>query len=84
MVEQFHGGLGRQGIAIRLSSTMHGPQERCEDFFAPGGDARRRDSLGDSRMSSLELMAALVSQNRFEGKVLRVGVALKRLGIHGQ
>jgi hypothetical protein len=35
-------------------------------------------------MSRQELMAALVSQNRFEGKVLRVGVALERLGIHGQ
>jgi hypothetical protein len=32
-------------------------------------------------MSSQQLMAALMSPYRFEGKVIRVGVALERLGI---
>ena len=40
--------------------------------------------FGDSLMSSQQLMAALMSRNRCEGKVLRVGLALERLGIHGQ
>src|SRR5437870_2224849 len=83
MVDQFYGRLGHQDSAIRLGGTEHGPQERCEDLFAPSGDAPC-DSLGDSRMPSQKLMSALVSQDCCEGEILRVGIALERLGMDGQ
>jgi hypothetical protein len=81
VTEQFRGRLGHQGIPIRLSSTDHGPEEGCQDLFARGGDAPP-DPFGDARVSGQELMTALMSQDRFEGEVPRVRVALERLGIN--
>ena len=40
--------------------------------------------LGDARMARQQLMTTLVGQNRFEGEILRIGVAIKRFGINGQ
>src|SRR5260370_23049490 len=81
-VEQLGSSLGEQRDAVGVSVTDHRAKKRRQNLLT-----RLRYTCNSHRyprVACQDLMAALVGDHRFEGKILRVGIPLERFGIDGE
>ncbi len=83
MIEQLDCCLGHQCIPVRLNAHDHGSERGRQDFLAFGRNSAF-DPLANPSMTRQELVASLVREDRSEGEILWVRIALKRFRINDE
>jgi hypothetical protein len=81
-LEQLSGGFGDERNKVNVCVANHRAKKRRQNLFTRLRYAR--NTLRDARMPGQNLMAAFVSDHRFEREIFRVRIALKCLCVNSQ